>query len=220
MGQSIEIPVGEEKMTGWLSLPPGGQGKPVLVLHAWWGLNGVIRDLCDRLAAEGFVALAPDVYHGDLATTIPQAEELSGKLDGRKAVREDLAALAFLLKQPASQGRQAAVIGFSLGAWLGFNVSLYSGGQVDRMVAFYGTFEGDFGKSNVEYLVHLAEEDPYATPEEVEAMKNAFTAAGTPHTIHVYPGTGHWFFEPDRPDAYNQAAADMAMDRTLAFLRK
>src|SRR6185436_16835647 len=102
---------------GYLALPPGGKGKPVLVLHAWWGLNDTIKAFCNRLAGSGFVAFAPDLYHGKVADTIEGAEVLGGALDGNylQAKAEILEAVKFLNERAGQPDGGLTVIGFSLG---------------------------------------------------------------------------------------------------------
>lgn len=202
---------------GYLATPSTGAGRPVLVLHAWWGLNETMKAFCRRLADAGFVAFAPDLYHGKLADTIPGAEALAESLDHERA-REDVAkAMNFLRKRT---GSPIAVIGFSLGAFFALELSVTEPKHVRQVVVFYGTraFD-DYMSSRAQYLGHFAERDDFEPQSEVDNMLKVLRRVGQPATFHTYPGTGHWFFEPDRPDAYNQPAAELAWERTLAFLR-
>jgi carboxymethylenebutenolidase len=206
---------------GYLAAPPSGSGAPVLVLHPWWGLNATIRDVCDRFAAEGFLALAPDLYHGKIATTIPEAEALSSALFENDAIakREVAAALDHLVGRAASKAG-AAVIGFSMGAYYALDLSARAPDVVRSVVTFYGTGPADFDKAKADYLCHFAADDPYEPQESIAYLDDALKGAGRPATFHTYAGTGHWFFEPDRTDAYDAAAAMLAWERTLAFLRR
>lgn len=206
---------------GYLALPTTGTGTPVLVLHAWWGLNDTIKALCQQLADAGFVAFAPDLYQGKVATTIPDATLLSKELsaDPRAAYAAIAEALAFL-KPYAETGKGIAVLGFSLGAYFAMELSGTAPDLIRSVVIFYGTFDGDLSQSNADYLLHFAENDEYEPQEYVEATEQAIQAAGRPVTLYQYPDTGHWFFEPDRPDAYNANAAALAWQRTLAFLQR
>jgi len=200
---------------GYLASPPNGKGPGVLVLHAWWGLNETIKSFCARLAAAGFTALAPDLYHGSLAVTIPEAEVLSSALNIVQARREVAAAAEWLR---ANQEQPIAVLGFSLGAYYALDLSIISPELIGDVVVYYGTGPEDFTGSQASYLGHFAERDPYEPWSNVAAMKKAVQQAGRPCTIHRYPGTGHWFCEPDRADAYNASAAELAWQRTLEFL--
>lgn len=217
----IEFPAGETTKRGYLALPATGSGPGVLVLHAWWGLNGFFRGLCDRLAAEGFVALAPDAYEGRVAATIPEAERLVNELKGdeyRAVVGGGIAALG---AHPAARGGRVALLGCSLGASGALEWSVRQPEAVAAVVAFYGSRSDlDFTDARAAYLGHFAEHDEWEPEEEVRATDEHLRAAARPVAFHRYPGTGHWFFEDDRPDAYDPAAAALAWQRTLAFLRE
>jgi carboxymethylenebutenolidase len=206
---------------GYLVLPPGGQGNPVLVLHAWWGLNDTIKAFCTRLAEAGFVAFAPDLYHGQVARDIAGAEKLAHALGAKQqqAKSEIAEAVTFLNERAGQTAAGLAVIGFSLGA----SYALDLAGDLDQLssvVIFYGTGGEDFSRSQAAYLGHFAENDPYESKEYVDQLEAALRRAGRPVTFYHYSGTGHWFFEPDRTQEYNPAAAKLAWERTLAFLKR
>ena len=207
---------------GFLAIPPTGKGPAVLVLHAWWGLNDTIKAICNRLAESGFVAFAPDLYHGQVAVTIPEAETLGSALDTNhlQAKAEIAEATLFLGERAGQAGRGLAVICFSLGAYYALDLAAAQPEQIRSVVLFYGTGPGDFSTSKAAYLGHFAEQDPYEPSSNVDELEAALREAGRPVTFYRYPGTGHWFFEPDRTDAYNQAAANLAWERTLAFLKR
>jgi carboxymethylenebutenolidase len=210
---------------GYLALPPTGQGKPILVLHAWWGLNDTIRAICKRLAEAGFVAFAPDLYHGKVTDTIEGAEALSNALDPESAKADLTAAVTFLTEHESSANRAGgedkniAVIGFSLGAAYALHLSDADPRRISAVVIFYGTRSGDYNRSRAVYLGHFAENDEFEPESDVEALEDTLRQAGRLVTFYRYPGTGHWFFEPDRTHAFDAAAADLAWDRTLAFLQ-
>lgn len=210
---------------GFLAVPATGTGPGVLVLHAWWGLNETIKAFCTRLAEAGFIAFAPDLYHGQVAETIADAEILGQALDGnhRQAKAEIAAATIFLherVGQTESRGRPGlAVIGFSLGAYYALNLAAADPEHIRSVVIFYGTGDDDFSNARADYLGHFAEADEYEPQANVDNLQESLRRAGRPVTFYRYPNTGHWFFEPDRTDAYNQVAADLAWERTLAFLK-
>jgi len=207
---------------GYLALPPTGKGSPVLVLHAWWGLNDTMKAFCTRLAESGFVAFAPDLYHGKVADNIADAETLGKALDANHLqAKTDIAdATKFLNEHPGQTSRGLAVIGFSLGAYYALDLSVTDPEHIRSVVIFYGTGGGDYSSSRAAYLGHFAEQDEFEPQSEVDKLETALRRAGRPVTFYRYPGIGHWFFEPDRPQAFNQAAASLAWDRTLAFLRR
>lgn len=207
----------ETTTRGYWATPATEDGPGVLVLHPWWGLNDTIKGLCDRLAAEGYVTYAPDLYGGAVATTIEEAERLSEALDEAQtavAVAEAAEALA-----GRAAGAGLGVIGFSLGAYYALGLST-SNPDVRAVVVFYGVGPGEFEVAQAAYQGHFADDDPYEPVENQEWLAGELRDGGRPFTFHRYPGTGHWFFEPDRTDAYNAAAAELAWDRTLAFLRE
>ena len=205
---------------GFLAVPPKGTGPGVLVLHAWWGLNDTIKAFCTRLAEAGFVAFAPDLYHGKVADTIPNAEALVKALNANylQANAEVAEATLFLDERVGAGSHGLAVIGFSLGASYALDLAAADPEHIRAVALFYGTGGGDFSKSRAAYLGHFAENDPFEPPSGVDELEEALRQAGRPVTFYRYSGTGHWFFEPDRSDAYNREAAFLAWERTLTFL--
>lgn len=207
---------------GYLAIPPTGKGDGVLVLHAWWGLNDTIKAFCTQLAQAGFVALAPDLFAGKIARTIEEAEQHHAQWDEEQEVPPILLpALDDFSKNPAVTGHGLGVIGFSLGAYWALWLAQKKPALIRSVTLFYGTDGGggDFSQSKAAYLGHFAENDPYEPPANVAALEESLRRAGRPVAFYRYPGTGHWFFEPDRSDAFNPSAASLAWDRTLAFLR-
>jgi carboxymethylenebutenolidase len=206
---------------GYLAVPPGGSGPGILVLHAWWGLSDAIREACDRLAGEGFVAYAPDLYHGQLATTIAEAEILGSQLDAQQeqAMSDIAQAVDLLLTRSNAEEQGLGAVGFSLGAYYALKLSAEDPERVRAVVLFYGTGAADFSRSQAAYQGHYAEHDPYEPPENVQWVESALKQAGRPVTFYRYPEVGHWFLERDRPDAFDEPAARLAWERALAFLR-
>ncbi len=218
MGEWLQVgPTGNR---AYLAVPEVGAGAGVLVLHAWWGLTSDFIDVCDWLAAEGFVALAPSLYAGEAtAATIAEAEILRDEHDRAAADVEAIvrAAVDQLRGLPAVTGAQIGVIGFSLGAYWALHLSQVRPADVSAVVVIYGTDDGDYRMARAAYLGHFAEDDAFEPVEAVRALEARIRAEGREVTFHVYPGTGHWFAEPNRPE-YNAAAADLLWERTLAFL--
>jgi carboxymethylenebutenolidase len=210
---------------GFLAVPPAGKGPGVLVLHAWWGLNDTMKAFCTRLAEFGFVAFAPDLYHGKVATTISEAETLGQAVDTNylQAKAEVAEAAKYLSECTGQPDGDLAAIGFSLGAYYALDLSATDPEHIRSVVVFYGTqgdFFSDFSRSKADYLGHFAENDQYESQSNVDNLEARLRGAGRPVSFYRYSGTGHWFFEPDRSQAYNQAAASLAWDRTLAFLKR
>ena len=207
---------------GFLAVPPTGKGPGILVLHAWWGLNDTMKAFCTRLAESGFVAFAPDLYHGKIADNIADAEALSRSLDTNhvQAEAEIADATLFLNERVDQSDRGLAVIGFSLGAYYALDLAASDPEHIRSVVIFYGTGGGDYNSSRAAYLGHFAEKDEFEPQSNVDNLEESLKRAGRPVTFYRYKDTGHWFFEPDRSQAYNQAAASLAWDRTLAFLKR
>jgi carboxymethylenebutenolidase len=209
---------------GYLAIPPTGNGNTVLVLHAWWGLNDTIKAFCRRLAQAGFVAFAPDLYHGKVTDNIAAAETLGKALDASHLqAKAEIAEAAMFLDERvghAERDRGLAVIGFSLGAYYALDLAAADPEHIRSVVIFYGTGGGDYSNSRAAYLGHFAENDEFEPQSNVDELEESLRHADRPVTFYRYSGTGHWFFEPDRSQAYNQAAAGLAWDRTLAFLRR
>jgi carboxymethylenebutenolidase len=196
-----------------------------LVLHAWWGLNDTIKAFCSRLAESGFMAFAPDLYHGKVADTITEAETLGNPLDANhlQARAEIAEATLFLYERVGQADSGLAVIGFSLGTYYALNLAAADPEHIRSVVIFYGTggtMGSDFSNSRATYLGHFAEKDQYEPQSNVDSLEESLRRACRPVTFYQYSGAGHWFFEPDRPQAYNQPAASLAWDRTLAFLKR
>jgi len=206
-------------MSNYLALPKVGSGAGVLVLHAWWGLNDTFRRFCDRLAGDGFVTLAPDLYNGEVATTREEAKRLMRQMDKDAARKALNSALKDLVEHPAVKRPAVGVVGFSMGGFYALGLSCKKPRQISAVVIFYSTGGGKFAEAQAAFLGHYAEDDEFEPAEDVRQLEQAIRQAGKKVAFHTYPGTKHWFFEPDRPE-YNPAAAQLAWERTAAFLRE
>ncbi len=207
----------------YMATPKSGGGPGVLVLHAWWGLNGFFRQLCDRLADAGFVALAPDLYSGKVAQTIEEAEQLMRSWNEEEDAPPILMkAVEELRRNPAVSGSGLGVIGFSMGGYWTLWLAEEQPDLFRAAVIFYATDGGtfDFARSKAAYLGHFAENDTYENAEAVQDLKKRLAEANRPAQFYTYPGTGHWFFEKDRPGAFEPAAEKLAWERTVNFLHE
>jgi carboxymethylenebutenolidase len=194
-----------------------------LVLHAWWGLNDFFRDFCDRLARAGFVALAPDMFSGKVVRTIDEAKQHLSQFNEEQDVPLIvLSAVEDLSKNPAVTGNRLGIVGFSMGAYWALWLAQQKPELIGAVTLFYGTNGGDggFQDSTAAFLGHFAESDEFEPPANVDNLEESLRRAGRPVTFYRYPGTGHWFFEQDVSRAYNPAAASLAWERTLAFLKR
>jgi carboxymethylenebutenolidase len=215
----ITFAAGERTGTGYLALPDQGHGPCILVFHAWWGLTPIFTEVCDRLAREGFVAFAPDLYQGRTAATIDEAKALLGQRDIGAMEAIAAGALSYLRAHPAARGYAAAALGFSMGAAWATVMASGAPGEIAAVVLFYGSEAADFAASRAAYLGHFAEDDEWEPLEGVRQMETDLRAAGREVTFQIYPNAGHWFFEANRPE-YNQQAAQLAWQRTLDFLHR
>ena len=208
----------EQGRNRYLALPRSGKGAGVLVLHAWWGLNDFFRGFCDRLAQEGFVALAPDLFSGKIARTIAEAEQLNAQLNETEEMPPLVSSAAEELSTH-SAGRRLGVVGFSFGAYWARWLAQEKPELIRAVTIFYSN-GWNLRPSNAAYLGHFAETDPYITREGITELEQGLKALNRPTTFYTYPGTGHWFMETDRPEAYNAQAAQLAWERTIAFLHE
>ena len=210
----IELKTGNKTGHGYLALPDTGRGPGVLLLHAWWGLTPFIRSVCDRLAGEGFVSLAPDLYGGQTATEIDEAQRLASGLDDAMTTQLVSAATEFLQDHEAVTGKKPAVIGFSLGAAYALQIER----PVAAVVLFYGVADAQQAPSAA-FQGHFGEADDFEPLDGVRELEQTLHGGGREVTFYTYPEMQHWFFESDRPE-YDPDAADLAWQRTVAFFKE
>ncbi len=218
-GQEVTFDVNGKSANGYLALPSQPDSPGIIVLHAWWGLNQFFKNLCERLAGEGFVTFAPDLNEGRVAKTIDEAKEIMSGLDGQRKYDVAMAAVDFLRSRPEVRNEPFSLIGFSMGAALSLALASERPEDVQKAVLFYGAGEGDFAKIKAEVLGHFSDADEWEDIDYVRSMENDLRSAGVKTNFHIYSQLPHWFFEDDRPE-YNPQAAELAWSRTLEFLRK
>jgi carboxymethylenebutenolidase len=191
----------------------------IAVLHAWWGLTDVVTRVCDDLAELGYVAVAPDLYAGRLAATPEEAAALRAQKRSTPMWRQIVGVVE---QSRAAHGTMAVgQIGFSMGGHWALWLAKQSRREIPPISAttvFYATRGGDFGASRSAFQFHLAETDPFVSPGSIDRQERQLRTAGLDAEFHHYPSTGHWFFERDRPDAYDPQAACLAWKRTVGFL--
>lgn len=224
LGRRRQLKIGHSTTTMHLALPasPARAGVAragVIVLHPWWGLNDDVIAFADRLTVAGFAAAAPDLYAGQIARSIPEAEGLSDSLDEDIADAFVLAAVDELGLAVGDPSARLGAVGFSMGAawalWLPAHRP-----EVAATVVYYGSIEGpSLTRARTPVLGHFAEIDPYETEEGVATFEKTIRTANREVELHRYPGTGHWFAEPSR-DAFVPDAAELAFDRTVEFLQR
>ncbi|MCB9176252.1 MAG: dienelactone hydrolase family protein [Caldilineae bacterium] len=203
--------LGEQALSGYYVEPEGASGLPaVVMIQEWWGLNPHIEDMARRLAREGFVVLAPDLYHGAVTTEPDEARKLVMALDQVAAVQEIEAAADYLLGQDAVSSEKAGVTGFCMGGGLSLQAGLASPERFGAVVAFYGSplSVEDAAGMQVPTLGLYGADDNGIPVADVRAQDEAFETAGIPHELVVYDGAGHAFMNDTRESFAPEAAAD------------
>ena len=220
-GSMTEVPVNGGTLPAYVSLPPAGSGPGVVVIQEWWGLVPHIRNVADRLAAQEFVAIAPDLYRGKETTEPDEAGKLLMEMRLDQAAKDMAATVDALLAMPETTGEGAGVIGFCAGGGLALYLASLKP-EVTAVVCYYGFpregLQWDLSAVKGAVLGHFAEDDDWANRELAEGMERELRDAGVDVTFHHYPGTTHAFFKDDRPEVYDAEAAERSWERTLAFL--
>lgn len=225
MGTSIEFarPDGG-KTEGYLAM--AGQGRPgIVVIQEWWGLLPQIKRVCDRLAEQGFSALAVDLYHGD-AASLQEPDEAQKKMMAMtlETAAKDLGgAVGYLLGSGKAEGAQVGTVGFCMGGGLALHLASLRP-EVTATVDYYGAAPWEEAQSRVgeirgAVLGHYGTVDHFNPREKVDELENRLREAGVAVEFHHYEGADHAFFNEDRPEAFDAAAAELSWDRSLAFFR-
>jgi carboxymethylenebutenolidase len=224
MGETVEFPSNGHTCGGYLATPPSGRGPGVVVIQEWWGLNAHIRDLCDRFAAEGFVALAPDLYHGKETKEPDEAGKLLMELDLAEAARDMLGAGTWLAQSERTAGDRVGIVGFCMGGALAIFAATLSD-VFAAVVPFYpymgvtAAARPDVTNIKGAVLGHFAEKDEAYTHEQVDALEAELRGAAVSVEFFWYSGADHAFFNDTRPEVYDPDAALLSWDRTRAFFR-
>ena len=225
MGEMVEFPVNGTNAGGYLAIPEGGSGAGVIVLQEWWGLVPQIKRVCDRLAERGLVALAPDLYHGEMAahTEMDKAGELMNTLPADRAARDMSGAIDYLLAHEACSSSTVGVTGFCMGGMLTLMIAALEGDRVSVAVPFYGAPLGDAGPDwsglTAKVEGHFAADDDFFPPDAVTALQDELRAMGKNVTFTVYEGTGHGFTNEENPlGTYDEEATGTAFSRGLELL--
>ncbi len=220
---NVEYPdAAGETLTGYLAQPEGEGSYPgIIVLQEWWGLDDHIKDVTRRFAAEGYVALAPDLYHGVVATEPDEARKLVMELDMEAAVGEIQQALSYLLTQEQVGSEQAGIVGFCMGGRLVLMTAL-AADNLGAAIAFYGSplEPAQAGDLKAPLLGLYGSADSGIPVDGVNAMATALDEAGITNEIQIYDGAQHAFFNDTRANSYNAEAAADAWARSLAWFEQ
>lgn len=220
--QDMKFPGATGEVRAYLARPKGdGKIPGVLVIHENRGLVPHIRDVARRFALEGFLAMAPDALTplGGTPEDPDKARSLIQNLDGPSTVKNFVAAVKYLKTHPVSTGKVGCV-GFCWGGAMANQVAVNSP-DVTAAVPFYGRQPAaeDVPRIKSPLLLHYAGQDE-AINKDIPAYEAALKKAGVDYRIHMYPGALHAFFNDANPARYNREAAELAWQRTLAFLKK
>jgi len=207
---------------GYLAVPAGERGPATIVMQEWWGVDEHIRSICDRLAAEGFYALAPDLYRGETTEQPSEAQQKMMALSMDDAEKEMCAAADFLSSQPGFEGPGVGALGFCLGGGLAVWAAARCPNIVAAVTYYYVMPHGkpDFGEIKGPVLGHFGTADDFIPLEDAQKLEAELSDAGVDTTFHYYEGAGHAFFnDTNRLGTYDEALAKTSWERTVGFLR-
>jgi carboxymethylenebutenolidase len=227
MAETVEFPSNGSTASGYLVRPPSGSGPGVLVIQEWWGLDSGIKEMADRLGAAGFVALAPDLYHGELAAhdEMDKAARLMKHLPPARAARDMSAAVDYLASHGAVTSSGIGVVGFCMGGMLAFIIAANRPDRVKAVVPFYGFPQGDtepdWSRLSASVSGHMAEKDDFFTPDGARALEAKLRAMGKDVTLTVHPGSGHAFMAPHNAlGTYEATRAAQIWPTVVSFLHE
>jgi carboxymethylenebutenolidase len=225
MAETVSFPSNGSEASGYLVRPDGGTGPGLLVIQEWWGLDWGIKEVADRLGKAGFVALAPDLYHGDLAghDEMDRAAELMQSMPPARAAKDMSGAIDYLANLDGVTGRGIGVIGFCMGGMLSFLIAAGRSDKVVAVVPFYGFPQGDmepdWSKLGAVVRGHMAENDDFFGPEAAKALEAKLQGMGKDVTLTVHPGTGHAFMAPHNAlGTENKELAEQLWPEVISFL--
>jgi carboxymethylenebutenolidase len=210
------------RMTGGYLARPVKPGPGVVVIQEWWGLVPHIRNVADRFAAEGFAALAPDLYHGATAKSPDQAGKMMMALRIDEAAKDLSGAVAYLENDPGVTGAKVGIVGFCMGGALSLFAAC-TNPAVGACVVFYGIHPNakpDLASLDAPVLGFFAGRDTFVSPPVVAELDGQLAAAGKRHEFHTYQNAQHAFFNDTRPEVHDPQASADAWAKTIAFFRK
>lgn len=224
MGEMVQFQSNGKEASGYLAVPESGSGPGLIVIQEWWGLVPHIKQVADRFAAEGFVALAPDLYDGETVAEPDEAGKLMMALEIDKAGKHMGGAIDYLMTSDAVTSTGVGVVGFCMGGGLAIWLAT-TRPEIAAAVPFYGAipWEGvdpDLTATRASFLGHYAENDDWATMESAREIEATLRSLGHRAEFHLYKDTEHAFFNDSRPEVYDAEAANLAMMRTVEFLNE
>lgn len=217
----VEFEANGSEATGYLA-EPEGEGPGLVVLQEWWGVDKHIRDVCDRFAAEGFVAMAPDLFHGETTDQPDEAQQKMMAMNMDEAEKEMRGAVDYVASRPKCTGR-VGTVGFCLGGGLSIWTAT-ANDKVGAAVTFYYVMphgKPDFSNIDAPVLGHFGTGDDFIPVEDAKALEEELRSAGVDAVFEYYEGAGHAFFaDHDRLGTYDEEKSKSAWDRTVGFFRK
>jgi len=224
MGEMVEFQSNGTTANGYLAVPASGSGPGVIVIQEWWGLVPHIINVCDRFAADGFTALAPDLYHGETTTEPDEAGKLMMALNLPQASKDISGAVDYLLAGDKVSSETLGITGFCMGGGLALAAACDRPDAIKACVPFYGIipwpdYEPDYEKLEAKVYGHFAAEDAFFGPDLCQSLETRLQAMGKDVELFVHPGVEHAFFNDTRAEVYHRQTAEKAWTHMIAFFR-
>ena len=222
MGQRIDFNANGQKCSGYVATPKSGKGPAVVVIQEWWGLVPHIQDVAERFASEGFLAIAPDLFHGKTTKSPDEAGKMLMELDADRAEREIAAAGDYLLTRPECSSKTYGVVGFCMGGALAQYTAAKEGKKVGAAVSFYGGFKKlSMPWQNLQAPLFLicGEKDKGVPPDSCRKLEQDLKQLGKNVQLKIYSNSDHAFFNDTRPEVYNKDASTDAWKKTIEMFR-
>jgi carboxymethylenebutenolidase len=224
MGEIVSFPSNGSTAQGYLATAAGGSGPGVIVIQEWWGLVPHIESVVDRFAAEGFTALAPDLFHGQKTTEPDEAGKLMMALNMGQAAKDISGAIDYLVDHNTVSGAHVGIVGYCMGGGLALYAATLRPDAIKACAPYYGLIpwpdaHPDWSKLDAVIRGHYAENDGMFGPEAVAGFQKTLDELGKDAVLTVHPGTDHAFFNDTRPEVYNAEQSAAAFADTVQLFR-
>jgi carboxymethylenebutenolidase len=221
--ETVKFPSGTDTVSGFLAVPEKpGQYPALIVIHEWWGLNDWVKEQTEKLASQGYVALAVDLYRGKVAADPSEAHELMRGMPQDRAIRDLQAAFAYLATRKDVKPDRIGSIGWCMGGGLSLQLAIHQP-RLAACVVNYGslpTDPNDIQQIFAPVLGNFGADDRGITPSDVTAFEKTMKGLNRRVDFKIYEGAGHAFENPNNTTGYRQEAAADAWSRILVFLHK
>jgi carboxymethylenebutenolidase len=226
MAETVSFKSNGGTASGYLVTPASGSGPGLLVIQEWWGLDSGIKEMAERLGKAGFVALAPDLYHGQLAghDEMDKAAHLMQSMPADRTGRDMSGAIDFLASHPSVTSKSIGVVGFCMGGLLSFIIAANRPDKVKAVVPFYGfptgAAEPDWSTLTATISGHMAENDNHFAPDAARALEAKLRGMGKNVTLKVHPGSGHAFMAAHNAlGTFDEKLAAQIWPEVVSFLK-